>query len=99
MADPITQQNRLMSLNTPAGADVLCIENANITERLSRPFTMQLDLIAEKSKASSIKYDQLLGNNVTLTVQLPGEKKRYFCGMVSRFSEPGKDLRFAYYRM
>jgi type VI secretion system secreted protein VgrG len=99
MADAIKQTDRLMSLSTPAGADVLCMENANITERISKPFAMQFDLLAEKSKKSSIKYDQLLGNNVTLTVRLPGEKKRYFCGMVSRFSEAGEDERFAYYRL
>src|SRR5881392_466820 len=99
MADEIKQAGRIMSLATPAGADVLCIERANITERLSKPFVMQFDLLAESSKASSIKFDQLLGNNVTLTVELPGDKKRYFCGMVSRFTEAGTDHRFAYYRM
>src|SRR5437867_12084094 len=96
MADEIKQTGRIMSLATPAGADVLCMERANITERLSKPFVMQFDLLAESSKASSIKFDQLLGNNVTLTVALPGDKKRYFCGMVSRFTEGGQDLRFAY---
>src|SRR4051812_3578268 len=99
MADEIKQTDRLMSLSTPAGADVLCMESANITERLSQPFTMQFDLLAEKSKKSSIKFDQLPGNNVTLTVRLPGGKKRYFCGIVSRFSEGGEDERFAYYRL
>lgn len=99
MADLITQEGHLMSLKTPAGDDVLCIENANITERLARPFVMQLDLRAEKSKAGSIDYQKLLGESVTLTVGLPKDKKRYFSGMVSRFSEAGQDERFAYYRM
>ena len=60
---------------------------------------MQLDLLAEKSKAGSVDYQKLLGESVTLTVGLPENKKRYFSGMVSRFSEAGQDERFAYYRM
>jgi type VI secretion system secreted protein VgrG len=99
MADEIKQAGRFMSLATPLGPDVLCVESANISERLSKPFVMQFDMLAESSKASSIDYQKLLGQNVTLTVELPGKKKRYFCGMVSRFSASGQDERFAYYRM
>jgi len=99
MADEISQDKRLMSLKTPAGDDVLCIDRATITERLSKPFVMQFDMIAEASKAESVKYDQLLGNNVTLTVNMPEGKKRFFGGIASRLSTTGQDSRFVYYRM
>jgi len=99
MADPLTQANRLLSLATPLGTDVLCIERATITERVSKPFVMQFEMLADLGKMSQVKYDQLLGKNVTLTVELPDNKKRYFCGMVSRFSEGVKDNRHAYYQM
>jgi type VI secretion system secreted protein VgrG len=99
MAEPISQAGRLLSLKTPLGEDVLCMDRANITEQLAKPFAMQFDLLADLEKASSVKYDKLLGNNVTLTVLLPDDQKRYFCGMVSRFTATGRDVRFAHYRM
>jgi type VI secretion system secreted protein VgrG len=98
MADLLAQKDRIMSLKTPLGEDVLCIDRASISEGLSRLFSIQLDMLAEPSKASSIKYDQIVGKGVTLTVELPGKKTRHFHGMVSRFSQTGRDERFAYYR-
>lgn len=98
MADAIKQDGRIMSLKTPAGDDVLCISRATINEGVSKPFGMQLEMLAELSKASSIEYDQLVGKGVTLTTELPGGKTRHFHGMISRFSQAGQDERFAYYR-
>ena len=98
MAEAITQKNRLMSVKTPLGEDVLCIDRAAITERVSHPFGMQLEFLAEESKESSVKHDQIVGQLVTLTLELPGKKKRFFNGMVSRFSKAGKDERFVFYR-
>jgi type VI secretion system secreted protein VgrG len=98
MADNLSQANRLMSLATQAGADVLCIERATITERISKPFSMQFDMLAEKSKAGSVNAKTLLGSSATLTVELPRNKKRYFNGIISRLAETGVDDRFAYYR-
>jgi type VI secretion system secreted protein VgrG len=98
MADAITQNNRIMSIKTPLGDDVLCIDRATMIERVSQPFGMQCEFLAELTKESSIKHDQIVGKGVTLTVNLPGDKKRFFHGMVSRFTKTGKDERFAYYR-
>ncbi|MEX2176509.1 MAG: type VI secretion system tip protein TssI/VgrG [Pirellulaceae bacterium] len=98
MADALKQAGRLMSLKTPLGDDVLCIDRATITEGVSKLFGMQFDLLAEASQAPSIKYDQIVGKPVDLTVELPGEKTRHFHGLVSRFSHVQQDERFAYYR-
>jgi type VI secretion system secreted protein VgrG len=101
MADPISQNNRVMSVTTPLGEDVLCIDRAAITERISKPFTMQLEFLTDVANVSKVKHDELIGKAVTLNVELPGkpgEKKRSFNGMVSRFSAGGRDARFAYYR-
>ncbi len=98
MPDAITQANRLMSLKTPLGEDVLCIDRVSINEGVSKLFAIQLDMLSEVSKASSIKHDQIVGKGVTLTVELPDGKKRHFHGMVSRFSQSHRDERFAYYR-
>jgi type VI secretion system secreted protein VgrG len=98
MPDPIKQQNRIMSVKTPLGNDVLCIDRASITEQISKPFGMQFEFLTDLTNISKVKHDQLVGKAVTLTVELPGEKKRHFHGMVSRFSAGGRDERFAYYR-
>src|SRR5436305_1504443 len=97
MASPLSQKDRLLSLSTPLGADVLCIKQANITERLSDLFVMHLEMICDLSKESSVKAESLLGKSVTLTVELPGKKKRYFNGIVSRFAKTDEDERFAYF--
>jgi type VI secretion system secreted protein VgrG len=98
MPDPLKQQNRVMSVKTPAGDDVLCIDRASITERIDKPFGMQFEFLTDVANVSKVKHDQLVGKAMTLTVELPGEKKRHFNGMVSRFSAGGRDERFAYYR-
>lgn len=98
MADAISQANRLMSIKTPLADDLLCIDRASIIERVSQPFGMQCELLAEVSNDASIKHDAIVGKSVTLTVELPDKKKRYFNGMVSRFSRTGRDERFATYR-
>jgi type VI secretion system secreted protein VgrG len=97
MASPLSQKERLLSLATPLGADVLCIQQASINERLSNLFVMHLEMIADHDKASSVKAESLLGQSVTLTVELPGKKKRYFNGIVSRFAEGHRDERFVYF--
>jgi type VI secretion system secreted protein VgrG len=98
MPDPLKQKGRVMSVATPLGEDVLCIDRASITERISRPFAMQFEFLADVANMSKVKHDQLVGKGITLTVELSGDKKRHFHGMVSRFSAGGRDPRFAYYR-
>ena len=78
MADLITQAGRLMSLKTPAGDDVLCIENANITERISKPFVMQFDLLAEKSKARRSIIRSYWAKTSRSPSSLPGKQEAIF---------------------
>jgi type VI secretion system secreted protein VgrG len=87
-----------MSVKTPLGEDVLCIDRASISERISKPFGMQFEFLTDVANIAKVKHDQLIGKGVTLTLELPGEKKRHFNGMVNRFSAGGRDERFAYYR-
>ena len=94
----LTQANRLLSLKTPAGDDVLCIDRATIVERVSSLFVMQLEMRAKLKKASSVEPDALLGQMFTLTVELPDKKKRHFNGICNRFSVGHQDEDYAYYR-
>ena len=75
------QDNRLMSLSTPLGPDVLLLESLQGTEALSTPFALDLGVLCEVP--FSWTYDQLLGQAVTVTVTLPADgSTRFFNGIV-----------------
>ena len=93
---PYTQQNRLISLETPLGEDVLLLQSFTGSEGISRLFRFQLDLLSEKN---SIAFDSIIGQKVTLRVNLFDGSDRYFNGYVSRFAQSGSDARFTHYQM
>jgi type VI secretion system secreted protein VgrG len=80
-----TQDNRPMRVDTPLGKDVLLLVGFSGIEVMSQLFSFQLDLLAEGNPA--IAFDKLLGQSVTVTLELPEKKKRFFNGIVSRFSQ------------
>jgi type VI secretion system secreted protein VgrG len=97
--DPVTQQGRFLSLDTPAGEDVLLIERCSASETLSGLYSLEMDLLLDlqKHRTSEVKPKELLGNKVTLTAAL-AEGKRYFSGIVKSFAQEHSDDRFQYYR-
>src|SRR5262245_48817187 len=98
MAADIKQTDRLLKLTTPAGADVLLPDRVTITEEISRAFTIELELVVDVANVSKVKYEDLVGNKMTLEVELPGKKKRFFNGMCSRISQGGQDERLVRFR-
>lgn len=56
------------------------------SEQLGRLFQLQLDLF---SKEPDIAFEDILGQNITVRLSLPGDKERYFNGYVSHFSHLG----------
>ncbi|HVK15388.1 MAG TPA: type VI secretion system tip protein TssI/VgrG [Fimbriiglobus sp.] len=80
-----TQDGRLLAVSTPLGKDALLLERLVGTEALSELFHFHLDLLAERD--TTIAFDQLLGQSVTIAVQLPDKSYRYFNGIVNRFSQ------------
>jgi type VI secretion system secreted protein VgrG len=40
-----TQDNRFLSLTTPLGKDVLLLNSFSVSERLSAPYRMELDVL------------------------------------------------------
>jgi type VI secretion system secreted protein VgrG len=97
-----TQAGRLMAVTTPLGADVLLLETLVGTEGLSDPFQFELGLLAADS--SQVKFESVLGQSVTVAIQLPDGSSRYWNGIVSRFSQGaqvrgvGGDVTFTRYR-
>ena len=80
-----SQANRPMAVSTPLGPDVLLLQQFSGSEFLSRLFRFQLEMLAESS--TDIAFDQILGQSVTVTLQMPDGSSRYFNGIVNRFSQ------------
>jgi type VI secretion system secreted protein VgrG len=92
---PFTQHDHILKITTPLGADVLLLEGFSGQEAISSLFRFHLDLIAENKH--TIAFESLLGQKVTVKLQLPGGDARYFNGILSSFSQGGRNLRFTRY--
>ena len=80
-----SQANRPMGVSTPLGPDVLLLQQFSGSEFLSRLFRFQLEMLAESS--TDIAFDQILGQSVTVTLQMPDGSSRYINGIVNKFSQ------------
>ena len=90
------QSERAIRLTTPLGDDVLLFQRMTATESLGRMFQFELDLL---SNDPNIDFNKLLGQNVTVELELPDDQTRYFNGFVSRFSQEGSVDDFNAYHM
>ena len=80
----LTQDNRFITIATPLGTNVLVVRGFQGTESLSRPFAFELDLVSEDS---NIRFEDIIGKKVTVSLTLFDGGKRYFNGIISRFSQ------------
>jgi type VI secretion system secreted protein VgrG len=90
-----TQANRLITLATPLGEDVLLLKGFSGYESISRPFAYHLDLLSEQS---SIAFNDIVGQKVTISLSRADGSKRYISAYVSRFSQSGSSPRFTHYQ-
>jgi type VI secretion system secreted protein VgrG len=91
-----TQAKRPLAIKTPLGEDVLLLTGFLGHEAISQLFSFELDLLAEVE--SEIRFDAIVGQNVTLELRLAGEEKRYLNGIVKRFSEGARGKVFTRFR-
>lgn len=91
----LTQQNRLIAIDTPLGPDVLLLRGFTGHEAMSRLFSFELDLL---STDPEIKFEKIIGQKVTIRVRLGKDTERFFHGMISRFMQTGSDVGLANYR-
>jgi type VI secretion system secreted protein VgrG len=87
-----TQAHRLLSITTPLGPDALLLQALSGQEGTSRPFSYDLELLAPNNPAVSL--ESIVGQNVTITIQLPDGSGRYINGYVSRFAQGATDDRY-----
>lgn len=90
MAEKITGEKRLITIDSPLGKDKLLVRSLTGAEGISQFFSYRVSLL---SQDRAIKFDSIIGKNVTIEVKLPnGTDSRYINGFVSRFAQyPSSD--------
>jgi type VI secretion system secreted protein VgrG len=91
----IAQQHRSIAISTPLGKDVLLLRGFTGSEAVSQLFHFDLELLSEND---SIKFQDVVGKNVTLSIYDTGGAQRYWNGFISRFSQGAQDRRLTAYR-
>ncbi|MBW1745111.1 MAG: type VI secretion system tip protein VgrG, partial [Deltaproteobacteria bacterium] len=95
-----TQENRLIAIDTPLGKDALLLAGFHGIEGISDLFSFELDLLSENH---NIKFEDIIGKNVAVSIILADGDKRFFNGIISSFSqgrgssEADKDSPFSHY--
>lgn len=94
MREGFTQQNSVMSVATPFGADALILDTFHGVEALSQPFKFSLSM---RAADATLDPATIIGGTMTVTLQVPKGPARYFSGIVSRFLHAGGDNAFSVY--
>lgn len=84
---------RGIKFTSPLGDELVCQE-VHGREQLSRLFTYHLDLL---SLNRNIAFKDIVGQRVTVTIELPDKSERYFDGFVTEFRYAGTQGQFANY--
>ncbi len=90
-----TQDGRRLKVTTPLGPDVLLLNGFTGQEAISRPFSFQLQCVAENAK--KVPFEGLLGQKITVEIALPGGSKRWINGSCHRVAQGGRDATFTRY--
>lgn len=81
------QALRSIEVGSPLGEDVLLFRRMTAVERIGQMFEYHLDLL---SPDDAIALGDILGQNVTVRLDLPEGDPRFFNGFVSRFTQLGR---------
>jgi len=92
----LSQKQRFVELITPLGADRLLLTEATIHEALARPFNIDL---AAVSPNPDIDFEALLGQPITLRLDVSERDRRYFHGHVFRISQLEPEEEFNRYHL
>ena len=90
----LTQKNRPFQIATPLGDDVLLFYRMHGSESLGSLFQYELGLLSENP---AIDPGKLLGQNVTVSMDMPDGSQRFFNGYVIHFAQHGILDGLAYY--
>ena len=91
-----TQATRHIAIETPLGEDVLLLRSFSAHEEISRLSEFDLELLSEDYE---INFDDIIGQNVTISMELPGGGTRYWNGFINRFVQGvSTSTQYAQYR-
>ena len=90
----LSQHDRYATITTPLGKDKVVLDGVVIQERISQPFHIEADLVSEDK---AISFEDIIGQSVTIALETASGDKRYFNGIVRRFSQKAGRARYATY--
>lgn len=90
----LAQESREVAIYTQLGSDVLVLRSMTGEESLGRLFAFHAELFSLKE---NIPFEDLLGTNVTIRLNLAGDNKRFFNGHVTRIAQRGNEGAYAVY--
>jgi len=90
-----TQLDRPAEIKTPLGDDVLLFRSMVGHEELGRLFQYDVELY---SLEPAVSFDDLLGQPVSIRLNVENEEERFFHGHVTSFSQSGVDGDYHVYR-
>src|SRR5262245_9362007 len=91
-----SQVHRPMKVQTALGKDVMLLINLQGIEAISELFRFTLDMLATND--TTVPFDKVLGQKAIVELELPGNKKRFFGGIISKLSQGKRDETFTSYR-
>jgi type VI secretion system secreted protein VgrG len=91
-----TQAGRLLAVTTPLGKDALLLAGFEGHEAISELFHFRLALLTEHR--TPVPFDRIVGQGVTVEMMLPDGGKRFFHGLVRRFTQGKRDATFTYFQ-
>ncbi len=90
----VTQKHRIAAVSSPLGDDSLVFRQMSMSERLSTLFAIDLEVA---SLNEQIDFDLMLGQNMTVRLELSQGKTRYYNGFVSQFAQGGQEEDYFIY--
>ncbi len=90
-----SQTHRDLELISPLGKDILLLRHFEGVEELGRLYRFELTL---RSSREDIDFEALLGQNVSIRLNIAGGRERYFNGYVTEFSQDKNQEGLAAYQ-
>ncbi len=87
---------REVAVSSPLGEDVLLFHRMTATEALGRLFECKLELLSEDF---NLRLEDILGQNMTVRLNLGEGEERFFNGFASQFCCVGGVAHFARYQV
>ena len=95
-----TQDQRILSFKTPLGENHLMLTRFKGREAISELFSFEIDLISENH---TISFNDVIGQNATISILLSDGSERHINGIISRLSQGSggenddAEMRYAFY--